>query len=260
MSASSLGSPQSTKRGRISSNRELRANRRAPRSPTSSPKVPRSQKGLASFLPRRRRAASILQSASSFTSAQPRPNSHPSLEVSAQGSPPVSVQRSGGHGVEVRDQERSARNSGGVRARRPRPPGSGDQIHLSGSVLLAPHRKPGRLVQRGEQPGGRLRSPSRRGVGADQGARSFEEAGGKRHGKRGSCHGDCPRSNGADRARDRRAQGVGSRLAIPTKEKDMDQKPTPFLSDIQEIRRRAREHVEKGAVTPDYKANLETAL
>jgi len=40
----------------------------------------------------------------------------------------------------------------------------------------------------------------------------------------------------------------------------MDQKPTPFLSDIQEIRRRAREHVEKGAVTPDYKANLETAL
>jgi bacterioferritin len=40
----------------------------------------------------------------------------------------------------------------------------------------------------------------------------------------------------------------------------MDQKPTPFLSDIQEIRRRAREHVEKGAVTPDYKADLNTAL
>ena len=40
----------------------------------------------------------------------------------------------------------------------------------------------------------------------------------------------------------------------------MDQKPTPFLSDIQEIRRRAREHVEKGAVTPDYKADLDTAL
>jgi len=40
----------------------------------------------------------------------------------------------------------------------------------------------------------------------------------------------------------------------------MDQKPTPFLSDIQEIRRRAREHVEKGAVTPDYKADLQTAL
>ncbi|MFL5309160.1 MAG: bacterioferritin [Myxococcales bacterium] len=40
----------------------------------------------------------------------------------------------------------------------------------------------------------------------------------------------------------------------------MDTKPTPFLSDIQEIRRRAREHVEKGAVTPDYKADLSTAL
>src|SRR3989442_13728103 len=40
----------------------------------------------------------------------------------------------------------------------------------------------------------------------------------------------------------------------------MEQKPTPFLSDVQEIRRRAREHVEKGAVTPDYKADLTTAL
>ena len=40
----------------------------------------------------------------------------------------------------------------------------------------------------------------------------------------------------------------------------MEQKPTPFLSDIQEIRRRAREHVEKGAVTPDYRADLNTAL
>ncbi|HKB76472.1 MAG TPA: ferritin-like domain-containing protein [Myxococcales bacterium] len=40
----------------------------------------------------------------------------------------------------------------------------------------------------------------------------------------------------------------------------METKPTPFLSDIQEIRRRAREHVEKGAVTPDYKADLQTAL
>ena len=40
----------------------------------------------------------------------------------------------------------------------------------------------------------------------------------------------------------------------------MDTKPTPFLSDIQEIRRRAREHVEKAAVTPDYKADLDTAL
>jgi bacterioferritin len=35
---------------------------------------------------------------------------------------------------------------------------------------------------------------------------------------------------------------------------------TPFLTDIQEIRRRAREHVEKGAVTSAYKADVETAV
>ena len=40
----------------------------------------------------------------------------------------------------------------------------------------------------------------------------------------------------------------------------MEQKPTPFLSDIQEIRRRAREHVEKGAVTAGYKGDVETAI
>lgn len=34
----------------------------------------------------------------------------------------------------------------------------------------------------------------------------------------------------------------------------------PFLSDIQEIRRRARQHMEKGAVTAGYKADLNTAL
>src|SRR2546423_11760601 len=52
-------------------------------------------------------------------------------------------------------------------------------------------------------------------------------------------------------------------LASPAPDREethMDTKPTPFLSDIQEIRRRAREHVEKGAVTPDYKADLNTAL
>ena len=39
--------------------------------------------------------------------------------------------------------------------------------------------------------------------------------------------------------------------AMPTK---------PFLTDIQELRRRAREHVEKGAVTPGYKIDLPTAI
>jgi bacterioferritin len=32
----------------------------------------------------------------------------------------------------------------------------------------------------------------------------------------------------------------------------------PFLSDIKELRRRARQHMEKGAVTEGYKADLET--
>lgn len=34
----------------------------------------------------------------------------------------------------------------------------------------------------------------------------------------------------------------------------------PFLSDIQEIRKRARQHMEKGAVTETYKADLGTVL
>jgi bacterioferritin len=41
----------------------------------------------------------------------------------------------------------------------------------------------------------------------------------------------------------------------------MDQgKSTPFLTDIKEIQRRAREHVEKGAVTPAYRGDVETAV
>src|SRR5438309_2570264 len=40
----------------------------------------------------------------------------------------------------------------------------------------------------------------------------------------------------------------------------MDQKPTPFLSDIQQIRRRAREHVEKVAFTPANRGDVETAI
>jgi len=37
-------------------------------------------------------------------------------------------------------------------------------------------------------------------------------------------------------------------------------KSAPFLSDIEEIRRRARQHIEKGAVTDGYKADLETSV
>jgi len=34
-----------------------------------------------------------------------------------------------------------------------------------------------------------------------------------------------------------------------------DAKDGPFLIDVKEIRRRAREHIERGAVTPEYKSN-----
>ncbi|MEO8217078.1 MAG: ferritin-like domain-containing protein [Acidobacteriota bacterium] len=34
----------------------------------------------------------------------------------------------------------------------------------------------------------------------------------------------------------------------------------PFLSDVQEIRKRAREHMEKGAVTSEYRGDLKTVI
>ena len=37
-------------------------------------------------------------------------------------------------------------------------------------------------------------------------------------------------------------------------------KAMPFVMDMKEIQRRAREHVEKGAVTPAYRGDLETAI
>jgi len=37
-------------------------------------------------------------------------------------------------------------------------------------------------------------------------------------------------------------------------------KKGPFISDIEEIRRRARQHMEKGAVTESYKADRETVI
>ena len=44
---------------------------------------------------------------------------------------------------------------------------------------------------------------------------------------------------------------------MKTKEKDAQ---GPFLSDIQELRRRARQHMEKGAVTEGYKADRGTVV
>ncbi len=39
-----------------------------------------------------------------------------------------------------------------------------------------------------------------------------------------------------------------------------DPKAQPFITDMKEIQRRAREHVEKGAVTAAYRGDLETAV
>src|SRR4051812_20814887 len=40
----------------------------------------------------------------------------------------------------------------------------------------------------------------------------------------------------------------------------MDPKATPFLTDIKELQRRAREHVERDAVTPAYRGDIQTAI
>jgi len=39
-----------------------------------------------------------------------------------------------------------------------------------------------------------------------------------------------------------------------------DPKATPFLTDVKELQRRAREHVEKGAVTPGYRGDVQTSV
>src|ERR1051325_5367733 len=44
----------------------------------------------------------------------------------------------------------------------------------------------------------------------------------------------------------------------PQKEKSMTDKP--FLTDVQELRRRARQHIEEGAVTAAYRANRDTVI
>ena len=36
--------------------------------------------------------------------------------------------------------------------------------------------------------------------------------------------------------------------------------PRPFVTDVQELRRRAREHMDQGAVTSSYRANRETVI
>src|SRR5580698_4501223 len=53
---------------------------------------------------------------------------------------------------------------------------------------------------------------------------------------------------------------MSSHAGTKPKEDANAQGKTPFLSDIQEIRRRARQHMEKGAVTESYKGDLETVI
>lgn len=50
-------------------------------------------------------------------------------------------------------------------------------------------------------------------------------------------------------------------MAILKKDQNQaGQSDQPFMTDIQELRRRAREHILCGAVTPDYEGNVETAV
>src|SRR3954452_12390997 len=45
-----------------------------------------------------------------------------------------------------------------------------------------------------------------------------------------------------------------------TREGELSMTEKPFLTDVQELRRRARQHIEEGAVTAGYKADRETVI
>lgn len=47
---------------------------------------------------------------------------------------------------------------------------------------------------------------------------------------------------------------------MPTKQKETEAVRGTFVSDIEEIRRRARQHMDKGAVTEGYRADRETVI
>jgi bacterioferritin len=55
---------------------------------------------------------------------------------------------------------------------------------------------------------------------------------------------------------------MGSRAGLPQFciSLPMMKNEKPFLSSVEEIRRRAREHMERGPVTPSYKADLDTVI
>src|SRR5205814_190041 len=168
---------------------------------------------------------------------------------------------SAGDGVDVCDEQRPA---GRRDARRVRRGGAGpartrQHVHLSRFTFLPPYLESGRLVQGSEQLGSRPRAVAGRGVGADERTGGVEEGARERHARRvflsrrhATRQTSAPRLSRDTRPGCRfRCPDWTTRAATP-KESAMEQKPTPFLSDIQEIRRRAREHVEKGAVTSGY--------
>ena len=50
---------------------------------------------------------------------------------------------------------------------------------------------------------------------------------------------------------------MDQRTETPSK---VEAKASPFMTDVQELRRRAREHIEQGAVTAGYSANRDTVV
>lgn len=68
------------------------------------------------------------------------------------------------------------------------------------------------------------------------------------------------------RVEQRRVNGKGVSSPAATERREADRRQSEpakagyFLSDIEEIRRRARQHIEKGAVTPGYKADREKVI
>jgi bacterioferritin len=91
----------------------------------------------------------------------------------------------------------------------------------------------------------RLRSTDERGVDRADGAKSRESL---------------SRFRGASLAQMRVKKKESSMKPNSGTPNPNDPQSNQFLSDIQEIRRRARQHIEQGAVTEQYRANRETVL
>src|SRR3989449_7982125 len=240
---SSLGSPHRTCAGDTSPNSSLPAKCLAPRSPTSSPNVPRSQNGRLARRPCTLRAASALQRASSFTSATPSPWRKPSRSVSIHGS---LCHLSSGPGGTV---------SRCVTIRTPPgpatpPPGPPRMLTCTASTTWRRTGKPA-CSHSACRRSAACRVPCEDTVftpiSVPANSRNpFGSMG------RSVCHGRCHRSTACLAFRRETFRAGSGAMGDP--------KATPFLTDIKELQRRAREHVEKGAVTPAYRGDVETAV